>query len=235
MTTLTPSRQRSGLASSPRRESRPPRRREPDGHDQPAPMTSDSLAEEFAELRPRLLGIAYRMLGSAWDAEDVVADAMVRWMHVDRTEIREPLAYLTTVVTRLAIDQLRSARATRGDLRGGVVARAHRDRPVPTGPAGHRRAPGDRLVRDPAHDGGADATRAGRARAARSVRPDPRRDRRHHRHQRGRGPPAPPSCPWPPPPRCPALGDRGPRRVPGPVPRRPRERRPRPGAGPPGR
>jgi RNA polymerase sigma-70 factor (ECF subfamily) len=43
-------------------------------------MTADDLAREFTELRPRLLGLAYRMLGSAWDAEDVVADAMVRWM-----------------------------------------------------------------------------------------------------------------------------------------------------------
>jgi RNA polymerase sigma-70 factor (ECF subfamily) len=76
-------------------------------------MTADTIAQDFAEFRPRLLGIAYRILGSAWDAEDVVADAMVRWMRVDRTQIREPLAFLTTVVTRLAIDQLRSARATR--------------------------------------------------------------------------------------------------------------------------
>jgi RNA polymerase sigma-70 factor (ECF subfamily) len=76
-------------------------------------MTSDALARDFNEYRPRLLGVAYRMLGSAWDAEDVVAEAMVRWMAVDREQVREPLAFLTTVVTRLAIDQLRSARATR--------------------------------------------------------------------------------------------------------------------------
>ena len=71
------------------------------------------LAREFTEFRPRLLGIAYRMLGSAWDAEDVVAEAMVRWMGVDRAHVREPLAYLTTIVTHLALDQLRSARAAR--------------------------------------------------------------------------------------------------------------------------
>jgi RNA polymerase sigma-70 factor (ECF subfamily) len=76
-------------------------------------MDADALAQDFNEYRPRLLGIAYRMLGSAWDAEDVVAEAMVRWMRVDRERIRQPLAFLTTVVTRLAIDQLRSARATR--------------------------------------------------------------------------------------------------------------------------
>jgi RNA polymerase sigma-70 factor (ECF subfamily) len=77
-------------------------------------MTStDELSRGFTEYRPRLLGIAYRMLGSAWDAEDVVAEAMVRWLRVDRSRIDEPLAYLTTIVTRLAIDQLRSARVTR--------------------------------------------------------------------------------------------------------------------------
>jgi RNA polymerase sigma-70 factor (ECF subfamily) len=76
-------------------------------------VTRDALAAEFVEHRPRLMGIAYRLLGSAWDAEDVVAEAMVRWLAVDRDEIREPAAFLTTVVTRLALDQLRSARATR--------------------------------------------------------------------------------------------------------------------------
>src|SRR5690606_16405634 len=61
----------------------------------------------------RLLGIAYRLLGSMWDAEDVVADALERWQRVDRRQVREPLAYLTTIVSRLALDQLRSARAQR--------------------------------------------------------------------------------------------------------------------------
>jgi RNA polymerase sigma-70 factor (ECF subfamily) len=73
----------------------------------------EALAREFLEHRPRLLGIAYRMLGSMWDAEDVVEDAMVRWLAVDRAEVREPVAYLTTMVTRRALDQLRSARVTR--------------------------------------------------------------------------------------------------------------------------
>jgi RNA polymerase sigma-70 factor (ECF subfamily) len=82
-------------------------------HDVSDRITADELAREFTEFRPRLHSIAYRLLGSAWDADDVVADAMVRWMRVDRPAIREPLAFLTTVVTRLALDQLRSARATR--------------------------------------------------------------------------------------------------------------------------
>jgi RNA polymerase sigma-70 factor (ECF subfamily) len=76
-------------------------------------VTPEHAAQEFDEHRPRLMAVAYRMLGSAWDAEDVVAEAMVRWLAVDRDEIREPAAFLTTVVTRLALDQLRSARVTR--------------------------------------------------------------------------------------------------------------------------
>jgi RNA polymerase sigma-70 factor (ECF subfamily) len=69
--------------------------------------------DEFTGLRPLLLGLAYRMLGSMWDAEDVVQEAYVRWMGTDRAEIRSGRAFLTTVVSRLALDQLRSARATR--------------------------------------------------------------------------------------------------------------------------
>jgi RNA polymerase sigma-70 factor (ECF subfamily) len=81
-------------------------------------VTSDDDSQEFLALRPRLLGIAYRLLGSMWDAEDVVADAMVRWLRTDRDEVREPAAYLTTIVSRLALDQLRSARATRETYTG---------------------------------------------------------------------------------------------------------------------
>ena len=78
----------------------------------------DDGSAAFIALRPRLLGIAYRLLGSMWDAEDVVADAMVRWLRTDRGQIREPAAFLTTVVSRLALDQLRSARATRETYTG---------------------------------------------------------------------------------------------------------------------
>jgi RNA polymerase sigma-70 factor, ECF subfamily len=73
----------------------------------------EAAGREFAALRPRLLGIAYRLLGSAWDAEDVVEEAALRWLQADRSAIREPAAYLTTVVSRLALDQLRSARVRR--------------------------------------------------------------------------------------------------------------------------
>lgn len=67
----------------------------------------------FEEHRPLLTGLAYRLLGSMWDAEDVVQEAYVRWTRADRGEVREPRAFLTTVVSRLALDQLRSARAIR--------------------------------------------------------------------------------------------------------------------------
>ncbi|WP_171074893.1 RNA polymerase sigma-70 factor [Nonomuraea sp. 160415] len=67
----------------------------------------------FEEHRSMLLGLAYRLLGSMWDAEDVVQEAWLRWQGTDQSEIREPRAFLVTVVSRLALDQLRSARVKR--------------------------------------------------------------------------------------------------------------------------
>jgi RNA polymerase sigma-70 factor (ECF subfamily) len=67
----------------------------------------------FQQHRPLLTGLAYRLLGSMWDAEDVVQEAFLRWTRTGREEVREPRAYLMTVVSRLAVDQLRSARVTR--------------------------------------------------------------------------------------------------------------------------
>jgi len=67
----------------------------------------------FDPLRPRLTRIAYRMLGSVADAEDVVQDAFLRWMATDRDAVREPEAFLRRVVTRLCLDQIKSARARR--------------------------------------------------------------------------------------------------------------------------
>ncbi|CAA9534856.1 MAG: RNA polymerase sigma-70 factor [uncultured Thermomicrobiales bacterium] len=71
--------------------------------------------ETYAENRGRLFAIAYRMLGSAAEAEDVVQEAFVRWSTAiaEGTEVREPRAWLTTVTTRLAIDVLRDARVRR--------------------------------------------------------------------------------------------------------------------------
>jgi RNA polymerase sigma-70 factor (ECF subfamily) len=75
--------------------------------------TPASATEQFESLRPLLLGLAYRLLGSMKDAEGVVQDAHPRWQGADRTGIREPRVFLITVVTGLALDRLRSARATR--------------------------------------------------------------------------------------------------------------------------
>jgi RNA polymerase sigma-70 factor (ECF subfamily) len=73
----------------------------------------DDLAADFERFRPRLFGIAYRMLGSAVEAEDVVQDAWVRWQTTDRDGIRSPVAFLTTMTTRLALNVATSARVRR--------------------------------------------------------------------------------------------------------------------------
>jgi RNA polymerase sigma-70 factor (ECF subfamily) len=67
----------------------------------------------FEAQRPYLFSIAYRMLGSASEAEDVVQDAWLRYQGADRSEIRSERAFLSMIVTRLALDRLKSARATR--------------------------------------------------------------------------------------------------------------------------
>lgn len=69
--------------------------------------------EFFESQRPRLVGMAYGMLGSVMEAEDVVQDAWLRWQSSSRTDVREPAAFLTTITTRLAIDRLRSAQHRR--------------------------------------------------------------------------------------------------------------------------
>ena len=70
-------------------------------------------AESFDPLRPRLTRVAYRMLGSVADAEDVVQEAFIRWMGADRDVVIEPEAFLRRTVTRLCLDQLKSARRKR--------------------------------------------------------------------------------------------------------------------------
>jgi RNA polymerase sigma-70 factor (ECF subfamily) len=76
-------------------------------------MSNADAAASFDPLRPRLIRIAYRMLGSMADAEDVVQDAFLRWLDTDRQAVREPEAFLRRVVTRLCLDQLKSARVRR--------------------------------------------------------------------------------------------------------------------------
>lgn len=67
--------------------------------------------EAFADLRPYLFTVAYNMLGSVMDAEDIVQEVYLRWRQVG--EVTSPKAYLTTIATRLCIDYLRSARVQR--------------------------------------------------------------------------------------------------------------------------
>jgi RNA polymerase sigma-70 factor (TIGR02957 family) len=71
----------------------------------------DDAAAVFAEVRPRLFGIAYRMLGSAVDAEDLLQEVWLRWQTCDRAVVANPGAYLATTTTRLAINATRTAYA----------------------------------------------------------------------------------------------------------------------------
>jgi RNA polymerase sigma-70 factor (ECF subfamily) len=68
-------------------------------------------AEAVGEHRRMLLGLAYRLLGSLDDAEDVLQDAYLRWLGTDRTAVREPRRYLSRVVTNLALDRLKARQA----------------------------------------------------------------------------------------------------------------------------
>ncbi|MEV7135286.1 RNA polymerase sigma-70 factor [Arthrobacter sp. NPDC093128] len=67
----------------------------------------------FADVRPRLFGIAYRMLGSVSEAEDIVQEVWIRWQTYDRSTVRNAAAFLATTATRLAINVGQSARARR--------------------------------------------------------------------------------------------------------------------------
>ena len=76
-------------------------------------MPPDGTAQDFELHRRRLTGLAYRMLGSVAEAEDVVQDAWLRWHQAEREAVRDPGAFLHRIVTRLCLDRLKSARARR--------------------------------------------------------------------------------------------------------------------------
>ena len=76
-------------------------------------ITYDDGLSAFMSVRPRLFGIAYRMLGSSSEAEDIVQDVWVRWQTTDRSVVRDPAAFLATTATRLAINVKQSARSRR--------------------------------------------------------------------------------------------------------------------------
>lgn len=78
----------------------------------------DSTTRTFDQLRPRLQGIAYRMLGSTSEAEEVVQDAWLRWHEATQTRLDNPEAWLVTVATRLSIDRLRAAQVQRKHYEG---------------------------------------------------------------------------------------------------------------------
>jgi RNA polymerase sigma-70 factor, ECF subfamily len=89
-------------------------------------------ADAFEEHRRYLFGIAYRMLGSAADADDMVQETFVRWQHADKQEIRSVRAFLATIVTRICIDRLKEAHTTRVDYVGSwlpepLVTQGHDD------------------------------------------------------------------------------------------------------------
>ncbi|MDZ4368685.1 MAG: sigma factor, partial [Afipia sp.] len=73
----------------------------------------DDGAQIFETHRPRLVRLAYRMLGSVAEAEDVVQDAWLRWQQADRTAVDTPAAFLSRIVTRLCLDVMKSARSRR--------------------------------------------------------------------------------------------------------------------------
>ncbi|WP_233220258.1 RNA polymerase sigma factor SigJ [Micromonospora sp. RP3T] len=96
-------------------------------------MTATPAAESAGALtahRPMLLGLAYRLLGSLHDAEDVLQEAYLRWLGVDRETVTEPRRYLSRVVTRLALDRLRARQAARETYVGPWLPE-----PVPTDPS----------------------------------------------------------------------------------------------------
>ncbi|MDG4796100.1 RNA polymerase sigma factor SigJ [Micromonospora sp. WMMD1082] len=95
-----------------------------------SPVDAAEAAGALDAHRPMLLGLAYRLLGSRYDAEDVLQEAYLRWLRVDRAGVAEPRRYLSRVVTHLAMDRLRARQATREAYVGPWLPE-----PVPTVPS----------------------------------------------------------------------------------------------------
>ena len=104
-------------------------------------VRSDALVAEFHALRPRLLGVAYGLLGSLDEAEDVVQDAWVRLQGTAPGEIRDVAGWLVVTVSRLALDVLRSARHRREEYVGPWLPE-----PILTAPAPAEPDPADRVT-----------------------------------------------------------------------------------------
>ncbi|MEH0827390.1 MULTISPECIES: RNA polymerase sigma factor SigJ [unclassified Micromonospora] len=100
-------------------------------------MTTSGATQAAGALtahRPMLLGLAYRLLGSLHDAEDVLQEAYLRWLDVDRESVAEPRRYLSRVVTRLALDRLRARQAARETYVGPWLPEPVPTEPSPFGP-----------------------------------------------------------------------------------------------------
>ncbi|MEG3634059.1 RNA polymerase sigma factor SigJ [Micromonospora palythoicola] len=95
-----------------------------------SPVDAAQAAGALDAHRPMLLGLAYRLLGSRHDAEDVLQEAYLRWVRVDRAEVSEPRRYLSRVVTHLSMDRLRARQAARETYVGSWLPE-----PVPTAPS----------------------------------------------------------------------------------------------------
>jgi RNA polymerase sigma-70 factor, ECF subfamily len=88
---------------------------DPESHERPAPL---DRAEAFHQYRSLLFSIAYRMLGSVADAEDMLQETFIRWQKSSDEEIRSPRAFLVTIISRLCINHLQSARVQREEYVG---------------------------------------------------------------------------------------------------------------------
>jgi len=93
----------------------------PEPHTGPTQAGDEEVARQFAELRPQLVGAAYRVLGSVADAEDAVQETWLRWAALPddrRSDVRDPRAYLLTVATRQALNRIRQQQSRREDYIG---------------------------------------------------------------------------------------------------------------------
>ncbi|MFI5929158.1 RNA polymerase sigma factor SigJ [Micromonospora sp. NPDC051543] len=96
--------------------------------------TAAEAAGALEAHRPMLLGLAYRLLGSRHDAEDVLQETYLRWLGADRSTVAEPRRYLSRVVTRLALDRLRARQAARETYVGPWLPEPVPTEPSPFGP-----------------------------------------------------------------------------------------------------
>ena len=152
-------------------------------------MTGTEQVSHFEALRPHLMAVAYRLTGTVADAEDIVQEAWLRWAGQD-AEIDDLRAWLTTVVSRLGLDKLRSAAHRRETYTGNwlpepVVTGLDRADPLAAVVAREDARFAAMVVLERVVAGS-----AGRLRAARRVRGALRRSRRRAGHHRGRRPAA---------------------------------------------